>query len=159
MKIADWPATERPREKLLAKGASSLSDAELLAILLKTGAPGRSAVDLGRELLAHFTSIRNLLDASQTDLCNINGLGTTKYANLKAALELSRRYLEENLKRESPLSSPDSTRKFLKSRLRSYQHEVFACICMDNRHRLIAFEEMFSGTIDGASVYPREVVK
>ncbi|MGK0298286.1 MAG: DNA repair protein RadC [Gammaproteobacteria bacterium] len=159
MKIAEWPVTERPREKLLTKGASSLSDAELLAILLRTGAPGLSAVDLGRELLTRFTSIRNLLDASQTDLCNIHGLGTTKYANLKAALELSSRYLEENLKRESPLSSPDSTRIFLKSRLRSYQHEVFACIFMDNRHRLIAFEEMFSGTIDGASVYPREVVK
>jgi DNA repair protein RadC len=159
MKIAQWPESERPREKLLAKGASSLSDAELLAILLNTGVLGQSAVDLGRVLLSRFTSIRNLLDASQNDLCKIHGLGTAKYANLKAALELSRRYLEENLKRESPLSSPDSTRNFLKSRLRSYQHEVFACIFMDNRHRLIAFEELFAGTIDGASVYPREVVK
>ena len=159
MKIADWPVAERPREKLLARGAASLSDAELLALFLRNGLRGKSAVDLGRDLLNHFTSLRNLLDAGQTDLCNFPGVGTAKYVELKAALELGRRYLEQTLKRDAPLKSPEMTRHFLTSRLRAYPHEVFACLFLDNRHRIIAFEELFTGTIDGASVHPREVVR
>lgn len=159
MKIADWPESERPREKLLTRGPASLSDAELLAIFLRTGIQGKSAVDLARELLLHFTNLRSLIDSSQTELCNIRGLGTAKYVQLKAALELGRRYLEESLKRDTPLKSPEMTRDFLMSRLRAYPYEVFACLFLDNRHRIIAFEELFTGTIDGASVHPREVVR
>jgi DNA repair protein RadC len=159
MKITEWPLNERPREKLLHRGPRSLSDAELIAIILNSGVAGQSAVDLSRELLVRFKTIRNLLDANQNDLCSFSGLGAAKYVNLKATLELSRRYLEDNIKKNPPLSSPEMTRNFLKSSLRSYQHEVFSCIFMDNRHRFLAFEELFSGTIDGASVYPREVVK
>jgi len=159
MKIADWPATERPREKLMEKGPASLSDAELLAIFLRTGVNGKTAVDVGRDLLTEFTSLRALVDASHTDICNVRGLGTAKYVQLKAALELGRRYLEEGLKRQAPLKSPEMTRHYLISRLRAHPHEVFACLFLDNRHRIIAFEELFTGTIDGASVYPREVVK
>jgi DNA repair protein RadC len=159
MKIADWPASERPREKLLTRGAASLSDAELLAIFLRTGIPGKSALDLARELLVQFNSLRVLIDSSQTELCKLGGLGPAKYVQLKAALELGRRYLEETLKREPPLKSPEMTRHFLMSRLRAYPYEVFACLFLDNRHRIITFEELFTGTIDGASVHPREVVR
>jgi DNA repair protein RadC len=159
MKITDWPVNERPREKLLQKGPTSLSDAELLAIFLQSGAKGQTAVDLGRALLARYKSIRKLVDADQADLCSMRGLGIAKYVGIKAALELGRRYLQEQITRSPPITSPDITRDFLKSRLMSYQHEVFSCIFMDNRHALLAFEELFSGTIDGASVYPREVVK
>jgi len=159
MKIADWPENERPREKLLGRGPASLSDAELLAIFLQTGANGKSAVDLGRELLNKFKTLRSLIDSSQSELCSMRGLGTAKYVLLKAALELGRRYIEETLKRDTPLKSPEMTRHFLKARLRAYPHEVFACLFLDNRHRIITFEELFTGTIDGATVHPREVVK
>ena len=159
MKIADWPDMERPREKLLSKGPASLSDAELLAILLRTGVNGKSAVDVGRELLNHFSNLRALVDASQAEMCGINGLGPAKFVQLKAALELGRRYLEEAMKRDAPLKSPEMTRHYLTLRLRAYPHEVFACLFLDNRHRVIAFEELFAGTIDGASVHPRELVR
>ena len=159
MTIRDWPAGERPREKLLARGAASLSDAELLAIFLQSGTRGKSAVELARELLLRFRTLRDLVDAGQRDFCATAGLGPARYVQLKAALELGRRYLEETLKRDPPLKSPATTRRFLVSRLRAYPHEVFACLFLDNRHRVIAFDELFTGTIDGASVYPREVVK
>ncbi len=157
--ISDWPEGERPREKLLCKGAQALSDAELLAIFLRTGIPGKSAVDLARELLQQFGGVRPLLSAGETEFCHGPGLGRAKYAQLQAVLELGQRHLAEHLQRQGALCSPADTRRLVSSRLRDRQREVFAALFLDNQHRLIAFEELFQGTIDSASVYPREVVK
>ncbi|MEH6686522.1 MAG: DNA repair protein RadC [Halopseudomonas sabulinigri] len=159
MAITDWPLAERPREKLLAQGAAALSDAELLAIFLRTGLPGRSAVDLARDLLSEFGSLRGLLQADLREFSQHGGLGPAKYAQLQAVLEMGRRHLFEDLKRGCALTSPGAVRQFLKSRLMGLQHEVFACLFLDNQHRVIAFEELFRGTLDSASVYPREVIK
>ncbi len=159
MTIRDWPADERPREKLLRYGPQTLSNAELLAIFLRTGTPGKSAVDLARELLDEHKGLINLLAADLKHFCASPGLGTAKYAQLQAALEMSRRYLRERLEREASLTSPEQTRNYLQSRLRSYPYEVFACLFLDSRHRVIEYEELFRGTIDGASVHPREVVR
>lgn len=159
MAITDWPQHQRPREKLLSKGSQSLSDAELLAIFLRTGMRGKSAVDLAQELLQGFQGLRQLLKADQQSFCQHAGLGTAKYAQLQAVLEMARRYLFESLQRGDTLSSPQDTRQYLSSQLRDYPHEVFAVLFLDQRHRVICFEELFRGTIDGASVYPREVVK
>jgi DNA repair protein RadC len=159
MAITDWPAAERPRERLLRQGPQALSDAELLAIFLRTGLPGRSAVDLARDLLSRFGGLRPLLEASQDAFCACPGLGTAKYAQLQAVLEMSQRHLQHALERGEALTSPDLTRRFLSARLRHRQHEVFACLFLDNRHRVLRFDELFRGTIDAASVYPREVVK
>jgi DNA repair protein RadC len=157
--IRDWPAAERPREKLLDRGPAALSDAELLAIFLRTGVAGKSAVDLARELLVRFGGLRPLVEADRQQFCSHHGLGLAKFAQLQAILEMTRRHLQEQLQREDVLENPDSTRRYLASRLRHLPHEVFACLFLDNRHRVIAFEELFRGTIDGASVHPREVVK
>lgn len=159
MSITDWPLAERPREKLLANGSQSLTDAELLAIFLRTGIRGKTAVDLSNDLLEGFSGLRQLLKADQQAFCQHHGLGTAKYAQLQAVLEMARRYLNEGLKRGDSLTSPQETRQFLSSKLRDYTHEVFAVLFLDQRHRVIRFDEMFRGTIDGASVYPREVVK
>lgn len=159
MPITDWPDAERPREKLLARGPDSLSDAELLAIFLRTGVRGKTAVDLARDLLGEFGSLRALLAADHARFCQAKGLGTAKFAQLQAALEMSRRYLREVIDRGDSLSSPADTRDFLTSQLKHYPHEVFACLYLDNQHRPIRFEELFRGTIDSASVYPREVVR
>lgn len=159
MAITDWPAEERPREKLLLKGAPSLSDAELLAIFLRTGLPGISAVDLSRQLLTEFGSLRAILTASQSEFCRHKGLGNAKFTQLQAVMEMANRHYSETLKRKDCLTNPADTMAYLHSRLRDRQHEVFACVMLDNRNRVIAFREMFRGTIDGASVYPREVVK
>lgn len=159
MAITDWPAGERPREKLLARGAAALSDAELLAIFLRTGVPGKTAVDIARELLAEYGGLRSLLQAEPDRFCRSRGLGSSKYAQLQAALEMGRRHLRESLRRGNALSRPADTRNYLSARLRDYPHEVFACLFLDNRHRIIACEELFRGTISGASVHPREVVK
>lgn len=159
MAITHWPADERPREKLLARGPASLSDAELLAIFLRTGLPGLTAVDLARTLLAEHGSLRRLLDADARRFCASPGLGLAKYAQLQAVLEMVRRYLRENLQRGDALRNPADTRDFLTAQLRDLPHEVFACLFLDTRHRVIAFEEVFRGTIDGASVHPREIVK
>jgi len=159
MSITDWPLEERPREKLLALGSQSLSDAELLAIFLRTGIRGKTAVDLSNDLLEGFSGLRQLLKADQKSFCQHHGLGTAKYAQLQAVLEMARRYLNEGLQRGDSLTNPNETRQFLSSKLRDYTHEVFAVLFLDQRHRVIQFEEMFRGTIDGASVYPREVVK
>jgi DNA repair protein RadC len=159
MAITDWPAAERPRERLLGLGAGALSDAELLAIFLRTGVAGKTAVDLARDLLAEFGGLRPLLTADARSFCRARGLGSAKYAQLQAVLEMGRRHLHETLARGEPLTSPATTRRYLAARLRDHPHEVFACLFLDNRHRLIAYEELFRGTIDGASVHPREVVR
>lgn len=159
MSIRDWPAAERPREKLLARGPEALSDAELLAIFLRTGVTGKSAVDLARDLLTDFGGLRALLAADRERFCRAAGLGEAKFVQLRANLEMARRHLGETLRRGNPLTDPDATRRYLIARLRDLPHEVFACLYLDNRHRVIAFEELFRGTLDGASVHPREVVK
>ncbi len=159
MAITDWPAQERPREKLLAQGAGSLSDAELLAIFLRTGVKGKSAVDLARELLADFGGLRSLLTADEETFCRPLGLGTAKFAQLQAVLEMARRHLAEQLSRSDALTSPELTRRYLLSQLRDRDHEVFALLLLDNQHRVLKYTELFRGTIDGAAVYPREVVK
>lgn len=159
MAITDWPAAERPREKLLAHGAHTLSDAELLAIFLRTGVKGKSAVDLARELLHDFGGLRPLLTADEARFCQPLGLGSAKYAQLQAVLEMARRHLAEQLQRGNALTSPELTRQYLLSRLRDLDYEVFAALFLDNQHRVIRYQELFQGTIDGAAVYPREVIK
>ena len=159
MAITHWPLHERPREKLLKHGPGHLSDAELLAIFLRTGIAGTSAVDLARSLIQHFGGLRALLESSSTQFCDQHGLGPAKYAQLQAVLEMARRHTLERLQRENALQNPDDTRAYISARLRSRPAEVFACLFLDNRNRLISMEELFHGTIDGASVYPREVVR
>jgi DNA repair protein RadC len=159
MAIKDWQAEDRPREKLLQRGADALTDAELLAIFLRTGTPGKSAVDLARELLAEFGSLKALLDADQTRFCQGLGLGNAKYAQLQAVLEMAKRHFKEILQRGNALTSPDITSAYLSAQLRGYHYEVFACLFLDNQNRVIQFEELFRGTIDSASVYPREIAK
>lgn len=159
MPIRDWPPDERPREKLLGRGPGAMSDAELLAIFLRTGVRGKTAVDLARDLLKDFGGLRPLLEADVQAFCRTKGLGTAKYVLLQAGLEMGRRYLAAGLLRGDALANPEATRDYLMSRLRGYPHEVFACLFLDSRHRVITFEELFYGTIDGASVHPREVVK
>ncbi len=159
MPISNWPAGERPREKLLARGAGSLSDAELLAIFLRMGTQGKTAVDIGRDLLNEFGDLRSLMNADCETFCTVRGLGPAKYAQLQAALEIGQRYLAEQMQREDSLTSPEHTRDYLVARLRDYDYEVFACVFLDSRHRVIAFEELFKGTLAGTSVHPREVVK
>ncbi|MEN1726996.1 MAG: DNA repair protein RadC [Pseudomonadota bacterium] len=159
MRIADWPQTERPRERLLEQGAAALSDAELLAIVLRTGTQGRSALDLARALIAHFDGLRGLLDSSLEQICEQPGLGPAKYAQIHAAMELARRHLRETMMRGEALTSPQATRRYLTAALRDRPHEVFCALMLDTRHRVIAFEELFSGTIDSAHVHPRVVVE
>ncbi len=159
MAITDWPADERPREKLLKRGAPALSDAELLAIFLRTGVKGKSAVDLARDLLDQHGSLRSLLAAEQKEFCTSHGLGSAKYAQLQAVLEMGRRHLWETLTRSDTLTSPDATRNYLTARLRGQHNEVFACLFLDNKNRIIEYEELFFGTIDGASVHPRQIVQ
>ena len=159
MRIADWPQTERPRERLLEQGAGTLSDAELLAILLRTGSRGRSALDLARGLISDFNGLRGLLDSSLEEVCRCPGLGPAKFAQIHAALELARRHLRESMTRGEALTSPQATRNYLSAALRDRPHEVFCALMLDTRHRVIAFEELFSGTIDSAHVHPRVVVE
>ena len=159
MAITDWPEFERPREKLLQKGAASLSDAELLAIFLRTGSTGKSAVDLARELLTRFGSLTQLFSASKADFCKVHGMGQAKYAQLQAVMEMSRRALTEEMQHGDALNSPRAVRDYLRLLLGGRQQEVFLVLFLDTQHRVIASEELFHGTLSQTSVYPREVVK
>ncbi len=159
MPITDWPTQERPREKLLAQGANSLSDAELLAIFLRTGVRGKSAVDLGRSLLSEFGSLRHIIGADPERFCKSHGLGLAKYAQLQAAIEMVQRYLYQNLQRGEVITNPIETRNFLTLRLRKREQEVFACLFLDSANHVIHYDEIFQGTINAATVHPREVVK
>lgn len=159
MSIRDWPAAERPREKLLERGASSLSDAELLAIFLRTGVSGRSAVDLARHLLNQFGSLRALLEANLTAFSSELGLGPAKFAQLQAVMEMARRNMGEDLKRDSVLENPTQVRRYLKALLRHEPHEVFGCLFLDSKNRVQTFEVLFHGSINTAHVHARQVVK
>lgn len=159
MPISDWPVSERPRERLLAHGAERLSDAELLAILLRTGCKGSSALDLARTLLGEFGSLQTMLHSPPRRLQAAHGLGQAKAAQLAAALELARRSLAERMTERSVLNSPAAVSDYLRLRLGGRPHEVFAAIFLDAQHRVIAIEELFRGTLTQTSVYPREVAK
>ena len=159
MNISQWPEHERPREKLLKQGPQSLSDAELLAVILRVGLPGKTAVQLSMELLNDFGGLRPLLAAKQSQFESRPGLGPAKFAQLQAVLEIARRHLGEALRQGDTLSNPSVTRNYISSKLRDKHQEVFAVMFLDSQHRLIAFEELFYGTIDSASVYPRVVVE
>lgn len=159
MGITDWPVGERPREKLLQRGASSLSDAELLAIFLRTGVVAKSAVDLARELLLRFSTLSRLFAASETELCSIHGMGQAKYVQLQAIAEMARRALKEEMRAGDVLSSPRAVREYLQLSLQARQQEVFVAIFLDAQHRMVATEELFQGTLTQTSVYPREVIK
>jgi DNA repair protein RadC len=159
MAITDWPELERPREKLLQLGPTSLSDAELLAIFLRTGVRGKSAVDLARELLVRCGGLAALFTAKRADLSGLPGLGDAKFSQLQAVLEMARRTLAETLRSGDALSSPAAVRDFLRLTLTGREHEVFLAVLLDAQNRVLACEELFRGTLTQTSVYPREVVK
>lgn len=159
MAITDWPEGERPREKLLQQGVAVLSDAELLAIFLRVGVTGKSAVDLARDLLTRFGSLNGIFAASLTELSELKGIGESKYAQLQAIFEMSRRALSEQLQARDVLSSPQQVRDYLCLKLGSLSREVFMVLFLDAQNRALAQEELFSGTLTQTSVYPREVVK
>jgi DNA repair protein RadC len=158
MRISDWPAAERPRERLLALGATALSDAELLAVLLRTGIPGKSAVDLARELIERFGGVGGLLNGG-SELLQVKGLGKAKAAQFAAAAELARRSLGEKLRAGAALTSPGAVRDYLRLALGGREHEVFVCLWLDAQHRVVSIDEPFRGTLTQTSVYPREIVK
>lgn len=159
MAITDWPEHERPRERLLVQGAAVLSDAELLAIFLRVGLKGKSAVDLARELIGRFGSLNRLFAASQAEFSTIPGVGPAKFAQLQAVLEMSRRALGEAMQDSDALASPATVRDYLKLHLCGLAQEVFFALWLDSQNRLIAGEELFRGSLTQTSVYPREVVK
>jgi len=159
MAIRDWPADERPRERLHARGAAQLSDAELLALCLRTGRAGTSAVELARELIGRFAGLRGLLSADLRDLRALSGLGTAKSAQLAAVLEIARRCLAEELTTGPALAAPAAVRDYLRLSLGARPHEVFVALFLDAQHRVLRIEELFRGTLTQTSVYPREVVK
>ncbi len=159
MAITDWPADERPREKLMIKGAPALSDAELLAIFLRVGVTGMSAVDLARQLLKEFGSLNGIFAATRAQLTQVNGIGDSKYAQLQAIFEMSQRALKEQMRERDVLNSPLAVRDYLKLKLGGLAREVFMVLLLDAQNRVVATEELFSGTLTQTSVYPREVVK
>lgn len=159
MAITDWPAEQRPRERLIKHGPQALSDAELLAVFLRVGVAGKSAVDLGRDMIVQFGSLNGLFTATLTEFSAINGLGPAKFAQLQAVLELARRSLVEELRAGATLSSPQAVKQYLRLLLGGKPYESFAILLLDVKNRLIASEELFRGTLTHASVYPREVVK
>ncbi len=158
MSISHWPEQERPREKLMHLGAQALSDAELLAILIRSGSAGQSAVSLGRTLISAHGGLRQVMDLSLEDMCQHKGVGPVTYSLLQACLELGRRYLEQGIRNDIALTGSQETRRFLRSKLRHRNQEVFACLFLDACHRVLKYEELFFGTIDAAAVYPRQVV-
>jgi DNA repair protein RadC len=159
MAITDWPAAERPREKLIELGAEALSDAELLAIFLRVGVTGKSAVDLARDLLTQFGSLNGIFAATENELSQVHGIGTSKYVQLQAIFEMSRRALSEQLQQRDVFKSPQAVRDYLVLKLGSLTKEVFLVLFLDTQNRLLASEELFSGSLKETSVYPREVVK
>ncbi|MDH5553310.1 MAG: DNA repair protein RadC [Nitrosomonas sp.] len=159
MAISDWPESERPREKLVKNGAESLSDTELLAIFLRTGMAGKSAVDLARDSLKQFGSLTNLFAANQREFCLLPGMGIAKYTQLQAVLEMARRALGDEFKNRDIMDSPELVRDYLRLTLQNKEHEIFLGIFLDTKNRTIATEELFNGTLTQTSVYPREVIK
>ena len=159
MSITDWPEDERPRERLLKQGAAALSDAELLAIFLRVGMKGKSAVDLARELVTTFGSLNGLFSASREALCAVKGVGEAKYVQLQAVLEMAKRALNEDIKRTDALASPQAVRDYLRLTLSRLPHEVFVAVFLTAQNRVIEVEEVFRGTLTQTSVYPREIVK
>ncbi|HIP76836.1 MAG TPA: JAB domain-containing protein [Psychromonas hadalis] len=157
--LKDWPEQERPREKLLSRGASSLSDAELLAIFLRTGSKCVDVVTLSRNLLSDFGSLKKLFTARESEFCERKGLGQATYVQLQAVLEMSRRYLEERLKKGDAFTSAQQTKDFLMLKMRDYPHEVFAALLLDSQYRVICFKEFFYGTIHNATIHPRVIAK
>lgn len=159
MRIRDWPKSERPRERLIARGPEALSDAELLAVIIGSGLRGRSALDVARQLIAAFGSIRGLLQADSRECLRAEGLGPARYALLRAGVELARRHHLDALQSRPVVASDKPLKEFLIAQLRDRPYEVFCCLHLDSRHRLITFEELFRGTVDGAAVHPRELVR
>ncbi len=159
MGINDWPEDERPRERLIKNGAETLSNPELLAIFLRTGVQGKSAIDLGRDMVTHFGSLNNLFSANYKNFSSIHGLGPAKFAQLQAVLELARRAINEELEEGINLHSPKAVKQYLQMLLATKHYETFAVIFLDVRNRLIETRELFRGTLTQTSVYPREVVK
>ena len=158
MAISDWPEGERPREKLLERGAAALSDAELLAIFLRVGVTGKSAVDLARDLVQHFGGLTRLFNAGPAEFSAFPGMGPAKYAQLQAVLEMARRALGEDMKRGDALNSPRAVRDYLRLLLGGRNHEVFMALFLDAQNRVLSSEELFRGTLTQTSVYPREIV-
>lgn len=159
MTITQWPLAEQPREKIMLHGAKYLSDSELIAIFLRTGVRGKSAIEIARELLIKYGSLKNLFNAEPHELYQKRGIGKAKYAMLQAVVELGRRYFNEEISLGEPLQNSTLTKQFIKNHLRDYQQEVFACLFLDIQNRILCFDELFFGTINEASIYPREIVK
>lgn len=159
MAIRDWPEDARPREKLLKRGAASLTDAELVAVFLRTGVVGKSAVDLGRDLIAQFGGLGGLCRADKKAACSAPGVGEAKYALLQAVMEMARRTLAEDMQSGDALSTPTAVRDYLRLILRGKEYEVFCCVYLDAQNRVLAVEELFRGTLTQTSVYPREIVR
>lgn len=159
MQISALPKSARPREKLIEQGPEALSNAELLAIFLRTGIKGLNAIELAESLLQEQQTLQRLFNVSLEEFSALKGLGVAKYTQLQAVLELSRRYLKEECLRETVFQNPTAVRNYLSAQLRGLGHEVFMVLYLDNQNRLIKDEVLFHGTINAASVYPREVVK
>lgn len=157
--ISQWPIHERPREKLLTKGAEALSDAELLAIFFRTGLKGKTAVDLARDALQCYGGLRQLLAATPNAFCKIRGLGIAKYIQLQASIELGKRCLKAKISKQNVLSCPEDTKQFLMTQLRDKRKEVFACLFLDTKHHILAYEELFQGTVDSAEIHPRVILE
>ena len=158
-KLANWPKAEKPREKLLARGPKALSDAELLAIFLRTGVAGKNVLELARDILRHFGSLKKLMATDLTTFCQFKGLGPAKYTQLSACLEMSQRFAEEQLAERNVMENPAQVKNYLLARLGHQPNEVFAALFLDNQHRVLGFEELFFGTINASSVHPRVVVQ